>query len=90
MFEMLEDVITRQKEIVGELAMPETAGDPKKLQKLMKEQADIAPAEEKEQKTQSACARNSEIRSRILISKDFATACCIIRRNKNERDHINQ
>ena len=46
MFEMLEDVLTRQKEIVGELSMPETANDPKKLQKLMKEQADIAPVAE--------------------------------------------
>ena len=70
MFEMLEDVITRQKEIVGELAMPETAGDPKKLQKLMKEQADIAPVAEAYSEYKSALSDKEENEAMLEAEDD--------------------
>ena len=46
MFEKLEDVLLRQKEIVGELSDPEVTKDAGRMQMLMKEQAQIAPVAE--------------------------------------------
>ena len=46
MFEKLEDVLLRQKEIMGELSDPEITKDAGRMQMLMKEQAQIAPVAE--------------------------------------------
>ena len=43
MFDKLEDLIARFEEIMNELSAPETAGDPDRLQKLMKEQSALQP-----------------------------------------------
>ena len=43
MFEKLEDVLHRQEEILRMLGEPDTAGDPVRMQKLMKEQAELQP-----------------------------------------------
>ena len=43
MFEKLEDVLHRQEEILRMLGEPDTAGDPARMQKLMKEQAELQP-----------------------------------------------
>ena len=43
MFENLEQAKHRLEELLSELAMPETSGDPQRLQRLMKEQADLKP-----------------------------------------------
>ena len=43
MFDKLEDLIARFEEIMNELSAPETAGDPDRLQKLMKEQRALQP-----------------------------------------------
>ena len=43
MFDKLEDLIARFEEIMNELSVPETAGDPDRLQKLMREQSALQP-----------------------------------------------
>ena len=43
MFENLEQAKHRLEELLSELAMPETSGDPARLQRLMKEQAELKP-----------------------------------------------
>jgi len=43
MFERLEDLIMRSEEILTLMGEPEVANDSKRLQKLMKEQAEISP-----------------------------------------------
>ena len=43
MFEKLENTQLRIREIIGELSEPETAGNPERLRKLMKEQAELTP-----------------------------------------------
>ena len=61
----LEDLAIRLEEILSELNEPQTAGDPARLQKLMKEQSDLAPIVEayKEYKT---CSQNIEDSLAIL------------------------
>ncbi len=46
MFEQLEDVTIRLEEVIMQLGEPETAGDPKLFQQLMKEQAELTPVVE--------------------------------------------
>ena len=43
MFDKLDDIIVHYEELMLELSSPEVTSDPKKFQKLMKEQADLAP-----------------------------------------------
>ena len=43
MFDKLEDLAIRLEEILSELNEPQTAGDPARLQKLMKEQSELQP-----------------------------------------------
>lgn len=43
MFDKLEDLIVRLEEILRDLSEPDVAGDSKRFQKLMKEQAEITP-----------------------------------------------
>ncbi|MCI8567581.1 MAG: peptide chain release factor 1 [Lachnospiraceae bacterium] len=43
MFDRLEDILVHYEELQAELSRPEVAGDPARLKKLMKEQADLAP-----------------------------------------------
>ena len=43
MFDRLEATLYRMEEVMQLLSSPETAGDPKKLQELMKEQAELQP-----------------------------------------------
>lgn len=43
MFDRLEDLIIRYEEIMGELAEPNVANDPKRFRDLMKEQSDLTP-----------------------------------------------
>ena len=43
MFDKLEDLLVRLEEILSELNEPGVANDPARFQKLMKEQADLAP-----------------------------------------------
>ena len=46
MFDKLEDILTREKEVVSEMSEPGTLQDPARLQALMKEQAQLAPVAE--------------------------------------------
>ena len=43
MFDRLEDTLVRFEELLSMLSEPDVANDPKRFQKLMKEQADLAP-----------------------------------------------
>ena len=43
MFEHLEDVVMRNKELLNMMSEPEVANDSARLQKVMREQGDIAP-----------------------------------------------
>ena len=43
MFDRLEDILIHYEELQAELSRPEAAGDPARLTKLMKEQAELAP-----------------------------------------------
>jgi len=43
MFDKLDDLAARYEEIMNEMASPEVAGDPERLQKLMKEQSTLQP-----------------------------------------------
>ena len=43
MFDRREDTLVRFEELLSMLSEPDVANDPKRFQKLMKEQADLAP-----------------------------------------------
>ena len=43
MFDKLEDLIHHYEELMNILSEPDVASDTKRFQKLMKEQADLAP-----------------------------------------------
>ncbi len=43
MFDRLEDILIHYEELQAELSRPEVAGDPARLKKLMKEQAELSP-----------------------------------------------
>ena len=43
MFDKLEATLYRMEEVMRLLSAPETAGDPKQMQELMKEQAELQP-----------------------------------------------
>lgn len=43
MYERLDDLVMRSEEILNQMGQPEIANDSKKLQKLMREQAEITP-----------------------------------------------
>ncbi len=43
MFDRLEDIVARYEELQAELSTPAVAGDPARLRRLMKEQAELAP-----------------------------------------------
>jgi len=43
MFDRLEDILIHYEELMLELSSPDVTSDAKKFQKLMKEQADLAP-----------------------------------------------
>ncbi len=46
MYERLDDLVMRSEEILRQMSEPEVANDSKKLQKLLREQAEIAPVVE--------------------------------------------
>ena len=46
MFDKLDDLAARYEEIMREMASPDVAGDPERLQKLMKEQSALQPIDE--------------------------------------------
>ena len=43
MFDKLDDILMRLEEVLNQLSEPDVAADAAKFQKLMKEQADLAP-----------------------------------------------
>ena len=43
MFDKLEDLLNHYEELMNTLSEPDVANDPKRFQKLMKEQSDLAP-----------------------------------------------
>ena len=43
MFDKLEDLLHHYEELMNTLSEPDVANDPKRFQKLMKEQSDLAP-----------------------------------------------
>lgn len=55
MFEHLEDVVMRNKELLNMMSEPEVANDSARLQKVMREQGDIAPIVEEYEKYKTAC-----------------------------------
>ena len=55
MFEHLEDVVMRNKELLNMMSEPEVANDSARLQKVMREQGDIAPIVEAYEKYKTAC-----------------------------------
>ena len=59
MFDRLEDTLVRFEELLSMLSEPDVANDPKRFQKLMKEQADLAPIVEA-YKEYKACKQNIE------------------------------
>ena len=84
MFERLDDLIMRSEEILNLMSEPDVANDSKRLQKLMKEQAEITPIvetykayKEKEQTIEDSLAMLSEEKDeemRDLIKEDLAEA----------------
>ena len=55
MFEHLEDVVMRNKELLNMMSEPEVANDSARLQKVMREQGDIAPIVEAYEKYKKYC-----------------------------------
>ncbi len=55
MFEHLEDVVMRNKELLNMMSEPEVANDSARLQRVMREQGDIAPLVEAYEKYKKAC-----------------------------------
>jgi len=55
MFEHLEDVVMRNKELLNMMSEPEVANDSARLQRVMREQGDIAPLVEAYEKYKTAC-----------------------------------
>ena len=59
MFDKLEDLLIRLKEILSELQEPDVASDPNRFRKLMKEQSELTPIVEA-YKEYKACKQNIE------------------------------
>ena len=59
MFDRLEDTLVRFEELLSMLSEPDVANDPKRFQKLMKEQADLAPIVTKHTKNIKKTSRTS-------------------------------
>ncbi|MBP7059806.1 MAG: peptide chain release factor 1 [Lachnospiraceae bacterium] len=55
MFEHLEDVVMRNNELLNMMSEPEVANDSARLQRVMREQGDIAPIVEAYEKYKTAC-----------------------------------
>lgn len=55
MFEHLEDVVMRNNELLNMMSEPEVANDSARLQRVMREQGDIAPIVETYEKYKTAC-----------------------------------
>ncbi len=65
----LEDILTREQEVVNAMSEPGTLQDPAKLQALMKEQAQLAPLAETYRKYKK-CDRDIEENSRLLEEEE--------------------
>ena len=59
MFDRLEDTLVRFEELLSMLSEPDVANDPKRFQKLMKEQADLAPIVEAYKEYKATTSRTS-------------------------------
>ena len=86
MFEKLERTQLRIREIVGELSEPETANDPQRLQKLMKEQAELQPVADAYEQYK-ACKKDEEDSLSMLESEEDPEMKALFREeNQNARE----
>ena len=70
MFDRLETTLYRMEEVMQLLSSPETAGDPKKLQELMKEQAELQPVTQAYQAYKDAKTAAEESMEMLREEKD--------------------
>ncbi len=70
MFDKLEATLYRMEEVMQLLSAPETAGDPKLLQQLMKEQAELQPVTEAYQAYKNAKSTAEESMEMLRDEKD--------------------
>ena len=70
MFDRLEATLYRMEEVMQLLSSPETAGDPKKLQELMKEQAELQPVTQTYQAYKDAKTAAEESMEMLREEKD--------------------
>lgn len=70
MFDKLEDLAIRLEEILSELNEPQTAGDPARLQKLMKEQSELQPIVDAYREYESCCQTVEDSESMLEEESD--------------------
>ena len=70
MFDKLEDLVIRLEEILSELNEPQTAGDPARLQKLMKEQSELQPIVDAYQEYKNCCQTVEDSESMLEEESD--------------------